>query len=363
MRERASAFQEFAPRASRVSLLRVPTRAAGVWGRSSRVSAAQRLGYDADARVVIINADDFGLCEEANGATIEAFRRGALSSASVMVPAPGFAGAAEFARANPQADIGVHLVLTSEWTRGHRWGPVLGPAAVPSLVDEEGWLWPDAASVFARSDPREAEAELRAQIDLALAKGIDASHVDSHMFVLHGWHAAYRDIYLRIAHDYRVPLRGAGRALLMPIAWRSALSDCAMPLRAGRRALRLRNGFTALLRDAPSAATLMPDYVMVMGFASAQETGACWSAALERLPPGLTEIYCHPALPSAELLSYADDVGERAADFQFFGSPSARALLSAAEVKLIGYRTLREALRLGLNEPGGAPSTSLSRFN
>jgi predicted glycoside hydrolase/deacetylase ChbG (UPF0249 family) len=294
--------------------------------------------------VVIINADDFGLCQEANGATVEAFQHGVVSSASLMVPAPGFARAAEFARAHPEADVGVHLALTSEWKRGNRWGPVLNRTVVPSLVDEDGWLWPDAASMFAHADPGEAEAELRAQVDLALAAGIDVSHVDSHMFVLHGWRSDYRDIYLRIAHDYRLPLRAARRALLMPVGWRTVLGY-SMPLRAARRILLLHMGFAALLGDARSAATLTPDYIVVMGLAGTEEIGAYWSAVIERLPPGLTEIYCHPAFLSAELSNYADDASERMADFRFFGSPAARALLSAANVKLIGYRMLREAMR------------------
>jgi predicted glycoside hydrolase/deacetylase ChbG (UPF0249 family) len=347
-------------RAARISLLRVPIGSAVLKRRPPRVTTAQKLGYSADARLVIINADDFGLCDEVNRATVEAFHRGAVSSASVMVPAPGFAPAAEFARTNPLADVGVHLVLTSEWRRHNRWGPVLGRAAVPSLVDEDGGLWPDAARVFARADPHEVEAELRAQMNLALAAGIDVSHVDSHMFVLHGRHAAYRDIYLRIARDYRVPLRAAARALFAPIAWRSALSDYSMPLRAARCILLLRTGFAAIVRDAGCAGMLMPDCVVVMGFAAAEEICGCWSAVIERLPPGLTEIYCHPALPSAELFSYADDARERAADFEFLGSPAARAMLSAANVRLIGHRTLREAIRLG-GQPG-ALAGSISYF-
>lgn len=350
MHERTSegVARQSLPRAGRVSLMRVPVRT-GVRHVRSSISASQRLGYDAGARLVIINADDFGLCEEANLATIEALRRGAVSSASVMVPAPGFAHAAEFARANPQADVGVHLVLTSEWTRGIRWSPVLGRGAVPSLSDQYGWLWPDAASVFVNARPGEAEAELRAQMNLAFAAGIDVSHVDSHMFVLHGRCAAYREIYLQIARDYRLPLRAATRALLMPISWRSTTGRCSIPLRAVRRVLLLRSGFSALVRDAQFTGTLMPDYLVVMGFARPEQIGDYWSAVIERLPPGLTEIYCHPAYRSAELASYADDAAERAADFDFFGSPSVRGQLAAANVKLIGYRALREVMRTDLD--------------
>jgi len=206
-------------KAGRVSMLRVPIAAASRAGGRA-CTTAQRLGYDCDARLVIINADDFGLCDEVNRAVIETLKHGAVSSASLMVPAPRFAEAAEFARTHPEIDVGVHLVLTSEWNRRNKWGPVLGRDAVPSLMDDEGHLWAHPGRLFARVRPEEAEAELRAQVTKALAAGVDVSHVDSHMFVLHGWHTAYRDMYVRIASDFRLPMRAAGHALLVPLMWR-----------------------------------------------------------------------------------------------------------------------------------------------
>ncbi len=331
-------------KARRVSVLRVPISPAAR-ARAAGCTTAQRLGYDCAARLAIINADDFGLCDEVNRAIIETLKRGAVSSASVMVPAAGFAQAAEFARAHPEADIGVHLVLTSEWNRPNKWGPVLGRQAVPSLVDGQGHLWSHPGRLFACARPREAEAELRAQMAKALAAGIDVSHVDSHMFVLHGRHAAYRDIYMRIASDFRLPMRVARRALLVPIVWRSILTTYSTPIRALRRMLLLRAGFASIVPDIEALGVLAPDYVAVMGLVRRGEIDAHWRALLEDLPPGLTEIYCHPALTSAQLLSYADDAPERAADFRFFGSPAARALLASANVKLVGHRLLREAMR------------------
>jgi hypothetical protein len=331
-------------KAGRVSVLRIPIGPAS-HTRACDCTTAQRLGYDCETRLAIVNADDFGLCDEVNCATIESLKHGAVSSASVMVPASRFSQAAEFARSHPDADIGVHLVLTSEWNRRNKWGPVLGRDAVPSLVDDEGHLWPHPGRLFACANPREAEAELRAQVAKALAAGIDVSHVDSHMFVLHGWHAAYRDVYVRIASDFGLPMRAAGRALLVPMNWRSMLSSYSRPGRAVRRVLLLRAGFTSIVRDTERLGVLVPDYVAVMGLARCGEIETYWRAVIEALPPGLTEIYCHPALPSAELLSYVDDMPERAADFRFFGSPAARALLSSANVKLIGHRLLREAMR------------------
>src|SRR5258708_5088651 len=102
-------------------------------------STAERLGYAADARVLILNADDFGMCHDQNEGVMTGVKEGVLTSLTVLVRCPWFEGAAEFARINAGADLGVHLTLTAEWD-SYKWGPLLGPQSVPSLVDERGYL-------------------------------------------------------------------------------------------------------------------------------------------------------------------------------------------------------------------------------
>src|SRR5208282_6389210 len=148
---------------------------------SGEVSMAEKLGYRAGARVLIINADDFGMCHDENEATIEGLTSGLFTSSTILVTCPWFEEAAEFARSHPSADLGVHLTLTSEWDR-YKWGPVLGARAVPTLVDARGYLWPDVPPVYEHDRLDEVEAELRAQIDKALAAGVDVTHLDSHMY-------------------------------------------------------------------------------------------------------------------------------------------------------------------------------------
>ena len=126
------------------------------------VTTAERLGYSDEARLLIVNADDFGMCHDENEATIEGLTSGLFTSSTILVTCPWFEEAAEFARQNSSADLGVHLTLNSEWKR-YKWGPVLGAKTVPSLVDERGYLWPDVPSVYANDRLDEAEDELRAQ--------------------------------------------------------------------------------------------------------------------------------------------------------------------------------------------------------
>src|SRR5579885_884843 len=124
--------------------------------QSDGISIAQRLGYPRDARVLILNADDFGMCHDENEATIAGLTHGLFTSSTILVTCPWFEEAAEFARGNPSADLGVHLTLTSEWER-YKWGPVLGREAAPSLCDTRGHLWADVPQVYEHDRLDEAE--------------------------------------------------------------------------------------------------------------------------------------------------------------------------------------------------------------
>src|SRR4026207_2293364 len=100
---------------------------------------AERLGYPRDAKLLIVHADDLGMAHSVNAATIKAFETGLVNSGSIMVPCPWLSEIAAFARANPQADLGLHLTLTSEWT-SFRWGPVVPKDRVKSLLDKDGFF-------------------------------------------------------------------------------------------------------------------------------------------------------------------------------------------------------------------------------
>ena len=282
-------------------------------------STAERLGYAADARVLILNADDFGMCHDQNEGVIRGLKEGLFTSSTILVTCPWFEEAAEFARNNPDADLGVHLTLTAEWDR-YKWGPVLGPRAVPSLVDERGYLWQTVAQVYEHARLDQAEAELREQIEKAFAAGIDATHLDSHMGTLQ-LRADYHEIYARLATEYRLPIRLASRRRLG------------------------REGMGAILDQLDAAGVVTPDHLVFYGPPSVAETETYWTNLLRTLKPGVTEILCHPAIARDELRTCARDAMQREADFRYFTSDQTRQLIKDEGVEMVGFRELRDLMR------------------
>jgi len=154
-------------------------------------------------RSVVLHEDDVAMTHGANSAFAELFACGSCSAGSVMVPCPWFPEAADLAVTNRELDVGVHLTLTSE-KRPYRWRPLTAPPRSAGITDEFGYFWADVTSVRRSAVPEAVEIELRAQIDTALATGIDVTHLDGHMGA--AYMPEFVDIYLRLGRDYRVPI-------------------------------------------------------------------------------------------------------------------------------------------------------------
>jgi predicted glycoside hydrolase/deacetylase ChbG (UPF0249 family) len=167
-------------------------------------SVPERLGYPAGAKLLIIHADDLGMSHSVNRATFEALEQGWITSASILVPCAWFPEVAAWARAHPNADLGVHLAANSEWTT-FRWGPISGREVVPSLLDKDGYLPLLETEVVEHAKPAEVERELRAQIDKAQAAGIKLTHLDSHMATMFRTQPLF-DVYRKMGATYHLPV-------------------------------------------------------------------------------------------------------------------------------------------------------------
>jgi predicted glycoside hydrolase/deacetylase ChbG (UPF0249 family) len=167
-------------------------------------SVAERLGYPANARLLIIHADDFGMMHTVNTAIAEALEKGWVTSASIMVPCPWFPEVARWAKAHPDADLGIHLTLNADWT-AERWRPISAQPKGSSLLDANGYLPLLTEEVVAHAKASDVETETHAQIDQAQAAGIHLSHLDSHMGTLFASPNLLR-VYLGLEKQYKLPV-------------------------------------------------------------------------------------------------------------------------------------------------------------
>jgi chitin disaccharide deacetylase len=171
---------------------------------SARVTVQERLGYPASARLLVIHADDLGMNHSVNRATLEALEKGWITSASILVPCPWFPEIARWAKLHRDADLGIHLALTSEWT-DIRWSPVSGANKVPSLIAADGYLPLDTPDVDQKAKMSDVDFELRGQIDRAKSAGIPITHLDMHMAAMVS-SAELFDIYKKLGSSYKLPI-------------------------------------------------------------------------------------------------------------------------------------------------------------
>ena len=296
-------------------------------------SLATQLGFAADAKVAIVHVDDLGMCHAANQGGFEALRRGPATCGSLMVPCPWFAEAAAMARDEPTLDLGVHLTLNAEWDH-YRWRPVAGAAAVPTLVDDEGYLPRTSAEVGERASPDDVRTELRAQIETALRAGVDVTHLDSHMGTV--FFPQFVPIYRELAAEYRLPV-----FVVHP--------DEATLARQGMA------GFAALLE--PLVEALEHDgFPILDGFCadslSFPEGGGMRhnQARLDALGPGVHYVICHAALDGEELRAITpDSAHQREFERTFYGGQDGRRELASRGFQRLGMRPLRDRLRARLD--------------
>lgn len=288
---------------------------------------AEALGRGEDARLLIIHADDMGMCHSANAASIAALAAGTVSCGSVMVPCPWFAPLAAWARAHPDVDLGVHLTLTSEWET-YRWGPVAPVTRVPSLVDPDGFLWRSVADVVAHARPEEVAIELSAQIERARRFGLRPTHVDSHMGTLFA-DRRFFDAYLAAAEAADIP------PMLVAPSPEIAQLARALGLDAPARLDALRSrGFFFLDR-----------IHLGLRAETLADRSAALREALRQLTPGVTELIVHLAGDEPEIREITRAWRARYDEFRLFTDPQVRAWIEEEGIELIGYRELARLWR------------------
>lgn len=280
---------------------------------------AQRLGYPTDARLLIIHADDLGVAHSQDMASFEAMSSGAATSGSIMVPCPWLTEVADYAKVHPQADLGLHLTLTSEW-KTYRWGPSAPRCQVPSLLDPQGYFYSETGEAVRHIKPEEAEREVRAQVETALKMGIHPTHLDSHMGTLFASPAMVA-VLAKVAHDYRLPF------LMLKIP-----------------------GTPPEMYAALNPTDVILDHVFMAGPPiKADEWLSYYTHIVNNLAPGVSEIIVHLAHDDAEMQAVTlghPDYGSawRQRDFNVVTSPEFRQALKDNHIVLVTWRELGKLL-------------------
>ena len=272
------------------------------------------LGYPDDARLLIINADDFGMCHSVNEAVFRAFKKGVLRSTTLMVPCPWALHAMHFLNDHPEISFGIHLTVISEWV-DYRWGSVTAREKVPSLLDKAGYFYSfeQMHESLDHVNLDELETEFRAQIETVLAAGLNPTHLDWHALRIGGRENIF-DLMLRLAREYGLAIRVMGRSSIENI------QDQGLPC----------NDYD-----------FMDSYLL-----DPVDQPVRYHQMLRELPAGLSEWAVHPGLENAELLAIEGNSRHiRQRDFNFLMSQEAQDIAKAERIILLDYRVLQEVWR------------------
>ena len=270
-----------------------------------------------DTIYLMIHADDAGLCHSENRATIDCLEKGSVNSCSVMVNCTGFEEMSLYLKENPGFDHGIHLTLTCEWHR-ERFGPLLPPSEVPSLVDEDGCFFKDRKTLLENARPEEVRKEVYAQIEKGLEHGLQPSHLDSHMYSL-GISSHLFDVYRQAGLDFQLPVL-INRGLLTDI---SGLDPNAV---LGPEDLVIPSVHYGDYRDFEQ-----------------NKLAAFYKNTLNNLEPGLHMILIHPAYDNKEMQELTWDHPNfgsawRQVDTDFFTSPECAEVIENRNIQMVTWR-------------------------
>lgn len=289
---------------------------------------AEKLGFPSGKRVLIFHADDMGMCDEANEGTIFLMENNFIQSASAMAPCPAYNDAIEWAKANPDADVGLHLTLTSEW-RTHRWRTVADPDEVPGLIDPDGYMWRNVPAVVINATPEEVEKELRAQIEMTLAMGYRPDHMDTHMGTLFGSND-FTEIYLNLAEEYEIP------AMVIDFSPEvvEEFKQSGYPITD--RLINMIDNYSMPKLDYFSSVPKGSTY---------EELRDNFFGQIRSLEPGLIEIIFHPQVESEVVKTITGSWQQRAWEVELFADPVVKQFFEDEGLLFTNWREIMERFR------------------
>ncbi|WP_276357958.1 polysaccharide deacetylase family protein [Cohnella caldifontis] len=293
---------------------------------------SEKLGYGKDEKLLIVNADDFGMSRSVNDGISELLERRLVSSSTIMMNCPWSPDAAARAVRIRDVDIGVHWTLTSEWP-AYRWGPLLRGRPSDTLAGKDGWFPASSEEAERRADPEQVRGELIAQTEAALQAGIALTHADNHMGSLYGissgrdlLHVAF-EVCARYGLPFRLPRK------LIPVGGRI------IPPEIEQRA-KIR------VRQAEDYGIVLPDYVIgpeyrLLPGQTYDDVKAEGIALLRGLLPGVTEWIAHPAVVTEDFKAFNLYWEKRGMERRFWSDPDVLQVIRQENIQRIGWRELQ----------------------
>jgi predicted glycoside hydrolase/deacetylase ChbG (UPF0249 family) len=286
--------------------------------------ALKKLGFAESDRVVLLHVDDVGMCNASLEGYKDLFEFGLISCGAVMVPCPYFPATAAFAREHPEADLGIHSTLTSEWAT-YRWKPLSTVDPAAGLTDAEGYFPRTSEEVQQKCDPLAAMLELESQVKWAFRAGMKPTHMDTHMGAV--MHPKLLQAYARAGFSNHLPVMALR---LDEQGWRERGAD-AETARAATR----------FVEELEEAGMPLEDNLAFASLDQPEEKMSQYKRVFAGLPAGITHLFIHPAPDCGELRAICPDWRSRVGDYDTFRSKEMRAFIRDQGIQLIGYRAIQ----------------------
>ncbi len=294
--------------------------------KTEPATQAEKLGFKKGKKVLIIHADDAGMCPEANISIEKYLENGEIKSTSVMMPCPSAEPMVEWAKKHPGTDLGIHLTLTSEW-KTYRWSSVSDTAKVPGLIDPDGKFWHEVPGVVAHASAGEVETEIRAQIEKAKSLGWQPTHLDSHMGTLFG-SPGYIKVYLKVSEEYNIP------AAIVDFSDEKVVAvyrEMGYPITD--EVIKMVDGYKLPKLDF---------YTYVPKGGTYDELKENFFKMVKSLKPGLVQVFFHPSVYSENLKTITNSWQRRVWEAKLFSDPEVKEFLATEGVVITNWIEVME---------------------
>ena len=302
---------------------------------------AEQLGFDKSSKLLIINADDFGLNYSTNTAVKDMLVKGTISSTSLMIPCAYARDGALWSKENPNYDVGIHFTFTSEWEK-YKWRPLTINHDIQSLVNDEGFFYSNGLDFEQHAVSSHVRQELLTQMEVALQMGLKPTHADNHMGSLYGLFTGHHFMMevLDVCAYYGLPFR---------------LPRYTHPHLQGVVIEEMAPIVSQMAALADAKAVVIPDYLHTLPFELQEgEDSHSYEQQVEnmikQLPSGVTEVYIHPSIKSSELEDFHKESEKRVLEYEVFNSDFVQRICKQHNVQLINWKMLQQLQRSQTNK-------------